>query len=812
LRCSCSAPFCLCRHWAVWTCRRSSAAAADAPAHAHAALGAEALLAVQLRGSLAAAVMAVGAPVSEVIAVTSAWHVWLPAVTQSLCSLLVPLLTDVLSLPPLIGAQGVVGLLGGHSFVFATACACVQGDSGADEREGSDIFLGFPTAWLASLVAPYMYARLALVDRAQAAAVQCFWAAHTAWRMASPAWEPERLQYRLLHQVLAPAGRTLWDAALPLTGRLIVAAAVAPLRLLPQCGGGGLSGYSASAAMQRTLSGVASAWLALPEGRLAARAADAALARDAAVAAWSRELLATGHHRERTWRRWWSAMLWPRSYLRGRSNVGMLLEESVSLAGLHSRCASLPMRLLPELATCKCNHRSRVGRGGRVYGETTGFYGAAEDVPLLGGGGTPGAAEALILDAEWAAPEFPWPDALFVQGYGFRRHVSALVEHDVGADRGAAGHVLREGDEAEWEQLQRPYSRRRADVPIATATVFVPAAAATPAAHHPAAVALAAPSNHAREWPPHGTRLPPPPDECSVCLSGPESFVGGNGFKWLHGEHFMCTQCLVGAAQAATADGTARRLPFRCPLCVDAAGGDADTTAATPLVARPLLEQLLAPEALLRLDRAECHLAGLRLVYCPSCREPLEAVDLPVALNFRGTANTAQTVTCPVRTCRTRFCMSCERLAHPGRRCAHVEAEARSSAAAGDTAAWAQAAAHGDTPCPCGEVISRNGGCYHMQHAADGPLGCRVARERGVAFVHFCAICGGEVDPMRLAAHFPSGPVQPSWPSTGAHAGAACQERCKRRVWHQQRWSCCTRARTSRSGGCRCSYGRARGA
>lgn len=612
--------------WGVTLCHGAT--------EARTSVGADALWSVQWRSTLAALMLAVVSPVAEVLAVLGTWHVWLPGLTLSLTTAFAPLVADCVALPVLVLVLVVFGFIGGHSITFSSVW-------GSEDDEFSIYCLTYvQQVWRRSVLALLLYAKMALTDRPQAAAIQLYWAGHTAWQLARPAWIWDRTRHRLLHHVIFPTWFVLAHAAVPGVVRFAAALVVAPLRcFLGEETRAQL--LSVAGAGKATLGGVASRWLGVGEGGGAARAAESACNSALIVPDWCREVLAVGHARSRAWSRWFVIFGAPVSYVHGRYDVCLLMEEAMNLSWLLLRCFPAFLRCLSDEigfagVSLSCNSWSYVDVGDNVNKVSALMY---------------------------------WPSALFSAGVGLQlpslnESTDPLVQ-DIVADT----------HENEGISFAHQGVRALHDTAALSRTTLVDPLLGPVDVIDPR-IGVETLSGTPESVP--ALRIPA---TCPVCFGDvvPLGSANGNIFEWVHGDHGLCRQCLLGSANSALVSNT---LPFRCPVCTDAA--------AAPEVPRRVLERSLPADVLLRIDRASCRAAGLRLVECPECRMPLEALEAPPALSLWCSESTSRVVMCPVRTCRTRFCMDCGQLAHPGRRCAHLdEAATQAALAAGE-----------GTPCP----------------------------------------------------------------------------------------------------------------
>lgn len=174
----------------------------------------------------------------------------------------------------------------------------------------------------------------------------------------------------------------------------------------------------------------------------------------------------------------------------------------------------------------------------------------------------------------------------------------------------------------------------------------------------------------------------------------------------IHGDHAVCKECLTQECRTAAADGSAARLPVRCPLC---RGTDpSETGAMVRQVPDRLLQQVLTPAELQQHDMAVARAAGVRLVRCPACLHPQQddlvggggaGAGPGLGLQFGG-AGQLHRVRCTNPSCGAAFCLNCLRAPHPGLLCglsqaqtpavpAHAGALAAGAASAGAAAAAA---------------------------------------------------------------------------------------------------------------------------
>lgn len=754
---------------------------------------------VAARAVLGSALLAVAAVPVEVLACLSAWHVWAPGALIVLSSLLIAVPLDALLGTGLTVIQGGVGLAGGHGIIFGMFSGSVAGQSTHEQRSGggnavADALL---PAYASVFALPYAGAIINLRDRAQFAVIALAWAANSALHIMTPAWAAQRTYHRCFIASVAPSAAIVSAAAI-YAGRLLAAAATSPIRLccVGRCAAAGfVTRFTCAGAAAAVVAHVSSSplWLARGPGLNAqdaaappaadadaaaatdAAAADPALAAtlpaldDARAAAWLRELLAVGRHAERPSRRWWRLMLFPSSYIRGRRLGSTMFGE----------CA--------ELALMQCAlARHLVGAGGG------GLFPPHTDVR-----------------------DFPWPDALLVssrdfqwrsaaaatatdpagnhrhRGDGFYDDGAAAADDDddglAGAWAGELGAGLMErerqrrqaqgGVDATGGRTRRAGATGRHAAGAAGAAGAGGAAepllaaerdrehgdAAAPAAAYgtaagvgaAAAAAAAAPSAPRAVWPPAGAPALPAAGErpeCAVCMANAVD-------TWVHGDHVVCAQCIAQEVRDAVRTGDASRLPARCPLC------RGDPAERQQLLPTALLETLIPAEDLRLHDRAAVRAAGIILVICPGCHEFLSTPELRLLPALGGAS---RTVTCATPACRMRFCLDCERPAHPGARCAAAAAAARaaSAAAAGEAAFERLVQEERLGRCPCGAVIQRTGGCNHMQHAP-------CDHRRGGGTTHFCYLCGSELDASlnewgSAIRHFQNGPFTPCRPQTAS--------------------------------------------
>jgi hypothetical protein len=377
---------------------------------------------------------------------------------------------------------------------------------------------------------------------------------------------------------------------------------------------------------------------------------------------WCAELLAVGRDERRPTSRWWRLYLWPTSFVAGRREAHVMLQQALELCSLLVRAAA-----------------ARV-RGG--WGE---------------------AGDEIVQD-------LPWPEALFVAAYDI--DVPPLEQDDEGQTDGAATP----GSPTPTPTPTPPplYPRRTASSLFGSGRgrwgrIFrgLSGSGTGGGAADPLLPQRTASAQHVPVSPPGA---PHTVAECAVCGDEPAA-------AQLHEGHACCALCLTAHVSAALEEG--RPMPVACPLCTpDAQPGGAVRIAAESLRA------FLPPVVMQRLLRAELRSAGITLVNCPACGEALEVPAVRLLPIVGRAAPPRRTVRCPARACGQRFCLDCERPPHDGRPCGGAAAVDAADAATRDFLNRERGGGRINiTRCPCGEAIEKVDGCNHMKHSSGCGLG-----------------------------------------------------------------------------------------